>query len=165
LLKHIDDFLIMGKAGINECSHNLQVFKDVRAELFLPLKDEKKVSPTTVLDFLGIILDTDKLEIRLAEERVKELMVLLQRWETRKACRKRELLSLIGKLAHACKVVRVGRIFLRRMIDLATTARRLNHWIHISAQFREDLNWWLPSWNHRQEFQHDQHQSRYCYCL
>jgi hypothetical protein len=38
LLKHIDDFLIMGKAGTNECSHNLQVFKDMCAELFLPLR-------------------------------------------------------------------------------------------------------------------------------
>jgi hypothetical protein len=55
LLKYIDDFLTMGKAGTNECSHNLQVFKDVCAELCLPLKDEKTVNPTTVLDFLGII--------------------------------------------------------------------------------------------------------------
>ena len=79
-------------------------------------------------------------------------MGLMERWAQRKACRKRELLSLIGKLSHACKVVRVGRTFLRRMIALSTSAAKPEHWLHLSAEFRADLSWWqvfLPSWNHR----------------
>jgi hypothetical protein len=32
LLKYIDDFLTVGKARTNECSHNLQVFKDMCAK-------------------------------------------------------------------------------------------------------------------------------------
>ena len=64
----------------------------------------------------------------------------------------RELLSLIGRLSHACKVVVAGRIFLRRMIETAKTARRLNHWVHLNAEFRSDLEWWrtfLRHWNGR----------------
>ena len=37
-------------------------------------------------------------------------------WNDRKACRRRVLESLIGLLQHACKVVKPGRSFLRRMI-------------------------------------------------
>ena len=43
-------------------------------ELGLPLKSEKMEGPATVIEFLGIILDTAKMEIRLSESRVKQLV-------------------------------------------------------------------------------------------
>ena len=92
------------------------------------------------------------MEMRFSEERVNVLATLLEQWQNRKRCKKRQLLSLIRQLAHACKVVRVGRIFLRRLITLSTQAKRLHHWLHLSEEARRDLAWWivfLPSWNHR----------------
>ena len=114
-----------------------------------PLKVEKIEGPTCSINFLGIILDSQQMEIRLPEE---ELQSLLCEWADRQHCQKRTLLSLIGKLAHACKVVRVGRLFLRRMIELAAKAKQLDHWLHLSVEFRADLGWWqafLPAWNRR----------------
>ena len=38
------------------------------------------------------------------------------------------------------------------MIELAAKANRLDHWIHLSTEFRADLGWWqafLPKWNRR----------------
>ena len=49
--------------------------------------------------------------------------------------RKCELLSLVGKLFHTCKVVQVGRIFLSQMIDLTTKAKNLDHWIKLNSEF------------------------------
>ena len=72
-----------------------------------------------------------------------------------KVCSRKELESLIGLLNHACKVVRPGRTFLRRMIDLLH-ARSLpthagkNTPIRLNAEFRADLSWWqcfTQSWN------------------
>lgn len=71
---------------------------------YFPLKWEKLVGPCTVIEFLGMILDTLRMEPRLPEEKAAEC---LTKWSKRKKCKTRELLSLIGKLAHAC------RIFLR----------------------------------------------------
>ena len=73
-------------------------------------------------------------------------------WQQKRACKKRDLLSLIGKLAHACKVVPPGRTFLRRMIDTSTKDRDPNHWIRLNKEFRSDLAWWvqfLQNWNGR----------------
>ena len=70
----------------------------------------------------------------------------------KEACRKRELLSLIGKLSQACKVVVAGRTFLRRMIDLSCKAKQLDHWIRLTQGFRSDLAWWssfIERWNGR----------------
>ena len=45
------------------------------------------------------------------------LRPFLEVWRDRKVCEWRELESLVGISHHACKVVRSGRSFLRRMID------------------------------------------------
>ena len=151
-IHYIDDFLTAGRAGTDECANNLRTIKSTCEWLGVPLKWSKVEGPTTELTFLGIVLDTIKGEIRLPQEKLGQLVYLVSAWSHRKACRKRELLSLIGKLAHACKVVKHGRTFLRRMIDTAQRARQLDHWIHLTAEFRSDLLWWdtfLPLWNGR----------------
>ena len=63
---------------------------------------------------------------------------------------KRELLSLIGKLYFAAKVIPAGRIFLRRLIDLSTSVKKLHHHITLTAGARADIHRWhdfLPGWN------------------
>ena len=68
----------------------------------------------------------------------------------RRACTKRQLLSLIGTLHHATSVVKAGRAFLRRLIDLAGTVKQLHYWVRINSEARADLRWWdafLESWN------------------
>ena len=106
--------------------------------------------PDTVLEFLGILLDSQRMEARLPPDMRQRLQTLIAEWLPRRSCTKRELLSLIGLLHHACKVVVPGRTFLRRMIDLSCTARELHHHIRLSKSFRLDLLWWhtfLSSWN------------------
>lgn len=149
-LHFLDDYLTMGKGGTGECARNLYLMKGTCNGNGTPLKERKIMGPDTILEFLGIILDTIKWEMRLSEERMEVLKALIQKWYMRKACTKRELLSLIGKLGHACKIVRPGRIFLRRMIETAARAKQLEHWVRLDEQFRSDLAWWkefLQIWN------------------
>ena len=115
--------------------------------LGIPIKNKKIEGPNQTIIFWGIELDTEAMEARLPKEKLECLKEELQEWSGRKSCQKRSLLSLIGKLSHACKVVLAGRIFLRRMIDRAKTARRL---VHLTAEFHSDLAWWrtfLDYWN------------------
>ena len=53
-----------------------------------------------------------------------------------------ELLSLIGLLSHACEVVRSGRSFLRRLIDLSTIPKHLEHYVRLNLEARSDIEWW-----------------------
>ena len=78
--------------------------------------------------------------------------VRLPEWRIKKQCTKRELLSLIGKLSHAAKVIVAGRLFLIKMTWVAYSVRELHHWVNQSKGFRSDLEWWvtfLASWNGR----------------
>ena len=111
--------------------------------------------PSLQLEYLGILLDSVALEARLSPQRLQEIHQSLNTWSLRTHCRKQELLSLIGTLSFAARVVPAGSTFLRRMIDLATTAPSLQDTIHLSVSFRLDMEWWqafaMP-WNGRSFF-------------
>ena len=51
--------------------------------------------PSTTLTFLGIVLDTVKMEMRLSEQRMEELKKLIDKWLAKKAGRKRDLFLTI----------------------------------------------------------------------
>ena len=91
-------------------------------------------------------------QLRLPAEKLEQLKVLLRRWLPRRSCRRRELESLVGTLHHACCVVRPGRTFLRRILDLLRIpgARKGHHHVRLNNDFRSDLRWWdtfAAHWN------------------
>ena len=79
------------------------------------MEESKSEGPTACLTFLGLELDSAARIIRLPQDKLARLRQSLADWGSRKAVRKRELLSLIGHLQHAAKV-RQGRSFLRWLI-------------------------------------------------
>ena len=147
---YIDDFITIGTPQTAECSENLAIMKATCDDAGVPIEEEKCEGPATVLSFLGIELDTVKLEIRLPSDKLERLKLLTAEWKGRKAGSKRDLLSLIGILNHACKAIRQGRTFLRRLIDLSKMAKYLYHHIRLNAAARSDIMWWYEfacSWN------------------
>ena len=150
LLHYLDDFLFMGAPGTKRCQETLNLAQDTCNRLGVPLAYHKLEGPATQLVFLGIVLDTHKLELRLPEEKLARLAETITQWERKKSCQKKELLSLIGQLQHATRIVKQGRTFMRRMVNLASTASELTHHIRLRSSFKSDLQWWamfLADWN------------------
>ena len=147
---YLDDFLFAGSATTSNCLNSINLATKLFENLCIPLSPEKYVAPTTTITYLGITIDSQAMEIRLPDEKLVSIMAMLSRWQKTKKCTKRELLSLIGKLSFAAKVVPSGRTFIRRLIDLSKTVSRLTHHISLNAGARQDINWWLqflPTWN------------------
>ena len=65
-----------------------------------------------------------------------------------KKCTQKELLSLIGQLAFASKIIRPGRIFLCRLISTAHSVKRLHHFIYLNKDARKDIKWWIDNCIH-----------------
>ena len=153
-IKHIhhylDDYITFGPAGSLECAKALELIQKTCSELGVPLAMEKLEGPTTCLTFLGIEVDTVAGTLRLPQDKLSRLRKNLAEWERRKSCKKRDLESLVGTLQHACRVVRPGRSFLRRMIDLLCIPKRTYHHIRLNGEFRADVWWWstfAAHWN------------------
>ena len=92
-------------------------------------------------------LDTTTMTASISNEQKQELLSSIQSMMECRKCTKQQLLSLIGKLSFACKVVPAGRIFLRRLIDLSCSVSRIHHHIRLMKDAHIDMYWWLPQWN------------------
>ena len=100
-MNYLDDYFIAGPAESKRCQENLNECISVFEKLGTPLTPEKVISPSTVLPYLGIIIDTDKMELCLPDEKLSELTALLQLFKVSMKITKCKLLSLIVKLAFA----------------------------------------------------------------
>ena len=74
---------------------------------------DKLEDPASTLTFLGVTLDTVNQELRLPADKLKEISQAVIDWLGRHTATKRELLSLIGNLAFAARVVPAGHLFCR----------------------------------------------------
>ena len=147
---YIDDFITLGAPKSGECARNVQIMLQTCEGAGVPVEESKSEGPALSLTFLGIDVDSVAMELRLPADKLLQLQTLLKQWRGKKACTKRELLSITGSLSHACKVVRPGRSFLRRLIDLAKLATRPHHHLRLSRESRSDLEWWfqfVAKWN------------------
>ena len=129
----------------SELQHIVGAFHDLR----IPLAEDKIEGPALQLIYLGITINSRDMTIEVPEEKYIDSMEILRRWTGKRTCTKRQLKSLIGKLGHICKVVRPGRMFSRRLIDLSTTVQRSHHHITLNREARADIQWWLdflPHW-------------------
>ena len=152
LMHCLDDYFTVGPPQSTICADYVQTILQLASTLGIPLAPDKLEDPTTHLVFLGISIDTTSMETALPDQKLEELLAELQLWSSCKKCRKRELLSLIGKLNFACRIIPAGCIFLRRLIDLSTTAQLPHHHITMNVEARRDIAWWLqflPTWNGR----------------
>ena len=139
---YLDDYIVFGPPESRTCSSNLTTLLEECEVLGAPMAEEKTEGPATVLTFLGIEIDTREACLRLPQDKLTRLRQTTEEWAQRKSCRKKELESLIGVLQFACKVIRPGRSFLRRLIILLSSVRSEFHMIRLNAEFRSDLKWW-----------------------
>ena len=97
--------------------------KAVQSTWYTPeVAEARRPGLSTTLTFPGLVLDTHRMEMCLPEGRLEELKQLTAKWMARKAGKKSDILLLIGKLAHAAKI-----IFLKRMINVTHKAKQLDH--------------------------------------
>ena len=94
-LHYLDDYLIFGSPGTTVCGDALTLALSLCQQLGVPASQKKLEGTATTLVFLGVVLDTEALELRLPGEKLSRLRSTIA---DRKSCTKRDLLSLIGHL-------------------------------------------------------------------
>ena len=144
---YLDDFFFAGPPHSDDCSWAITSFLALCSQLGVPLKQEKLVLPSTKMTFLGINLDAETQIASIPQDKLDALLTSLRLhlkfYRDRTPVTKRALLSLIGKLSFATKVIPAGRIFLRRLLDTAHSITDLDTPLHLSWDSALDINWWL----------------------
>lgn len=143
VLAYLDDFLVIGR-DYTECSQGYNTLIQLLQQLGFDVNMDKCVPPCQKLTYLGVEICTVSRTLGLNAEKTLNLIskLNLQRWQHKKSATKRELQQLIGKLNWAPRVIRGGRTFLRRLIDLMGSVKRNSHHVRLNGHARADLAWW-----------------------
>jgi hypothetical protein len=64
--------------NISAVSRTMALLTMIFTKLNVPLAKHKTMSPLTMIEYLGIILDSDKMEARLPEEKVNRYHIYFQ---------------------------------------------------------------------------------------
>lgn len=118
--------------------------------LNIPISASKTEGPSQIIQFMGIILDSGKMEARLPEDKVERIKSALSNFQSRRSTTLQELQSLIGTLNFACKVIAPGRPFLQRIIHLTRGVKKPHHHIKLTTGFYKDIEMWkmfIDQWN------------------
>lgn len=144
IVRIMDDFGTFAHTA-EECNKNLRIMLEVCRKAGFEVQPTKVVWATTLLEFLGIIIDNYNQQLKISEERIREITELLSESKSKVVFTKRQLLSLIGKLTFCSKVVRCGKTFTRRLIELSKKVKHLHQKIRLSRHALEDIRWWSQS--------------------
>lgn len=125
----LDDFLIIEPPAPTApaeslCQASLSSMILTFKTLNIPISAAKTEGPYKVLQFMGIILDSHKMEARLPEDKIERIKTALCEFRSKRSTTLHELQSLIGTLNFACKVIVPGCPFLQRMIGLTRGVKK-----------------------------------------
>lgn len=157
VVPYMDDFLIISVGDSEEevvaaAARDFASFRRCLLDLGFGINEAKVVAPAEVVTFLGIVIDTRLRQLSIPAEKLSDLQTTLKTFQSKRSTKKRELEKLVGRLNFAAKVIRGGRTFLRRMIDLVNSVKDHNAMVRLNGSFRADVRWWIDfssSWNGR----------------
>ncbi|XP_054879603.1 LOW QUALITY PROTEIN: uncharacterized protein LOC129354134 [Poeciliopsis prolifica] len=146
VLHLLDDFLLIDPPS--HPSHSLQKLKDLFTQVGVPLSEDKTAGPSTVMEFLGISLDSEKMLASLPTNKLAHIRETAQAHLSSSIITKRQLLSLLEHLNFAMRIIPQGRSFISRLLDLTNSVPSLLDQVSLDDGCRSDLHFWSKLLNH-----------------
>jgi hypothetical protein len=155
LLHYLDDFILITnkERGHREYETVLSTFKKLGVELAV----EKLSTPCSSLEFLGIIIDTVSMTLRLPEDKLTYYRSIINRWIMKPSGSLKELQSLIGTLVYSARIIQHGNTFYHHLIHQvreATKGMKAGKFSHRQVRLNneaiQELQWWkyfIIEWN------------------
>ena len=143
IVNYLDDFIAVPHDLESSLAAQDEIVKCLRY-LGFHVAFDKLIFPSRCVTYLGIEIDSVRMELRLPEGKVQKLKVLLKSILSRKRISKHELESIGGLLSHCSHVIKGGKIFCKRVYTLYKELIQRNaRFINVSDLVKLDLNWWL----------------------
>ncbi|XP_062249448.1 uncharacterized protein LOC133958576 [Platichthys flesus] len=161
VLHLLDDFLVIDFPS-SPPARNITALRNLFSELGVPLSEEKTIGPSTRLEFLGITLDSLLMQASLPQDKLSRIRAAIKYRSTTTIISKRDLLSLLGHLNFAMRIIPHGRSFVSRLIELAYSVQNLNDPVVLDEGCQSDLRFWsvlCEEWNGISFFYNDQVES------
>ena len=144
LTNYLDDFLFLAwRKWV--CNLMIQQFLELCKKINLPVALEKTEVASTLMVFLGILLDGQRMLLSLPIEKQQKALNLLNDLTGKRKITVKQLQTLTGYLNFLTRAIFPGRTFTRRIYSKYTDRNRKlrqHHHVAIDSEFRFDCEMW-----------------------
>ena len=95
-------------------------------------------------------LDSVAMTAYLLADKSARIIAMIDGFSHRRRITKRELLSLLGHIKFASRVIRSGRSFISYLLSLAASVKELHYHVYLNQACLQDLSMWynfMSEWN------------------
>ena len=146
---YLDDFLFISLFKVM-CNYMIDQFMLLCHDLHIPVAVEKTEWATTLIIFLGILLDVVNMTLSIPLEKQQKALNLLKGSLAKKKATIKELQVLTGYLNFLTKAIFPGRIFTRRMYAKYANLKNVrvgaklkpHHHVRLDGEFKFDCEIW-----------------------
>lgn len=138
---YLDDFILIGDS-FESCQEAQLTLIRLLGEMGFAVNWSKCTSPSTTCVYLGVEINSMKMQLSLPKRKMEKLHSELKFFENKARASKKQIQRLAGVLCHCSKVIRGARIFSRRVIDLLKGLPDRNVRLKLSDGFLHDMTWW-----------------------
>lgn len=137
---YLDDFLI-SSSDMNRGFDDMNVLIKLLRRLGFYISWPKLQGPATKVLYLGFEIDTMAMTCKLPESKLLKLDREWRFWKGRRYGTRKQLQRLVGLLIHACRVVRLGRLYMNNLFDCLHSLGEQSR-VKLDGSFFEDIYWW-----------------------
>ena len=142
-INYLDDFFFAAMLRI-WCDYQVRNFLNLCSDINFPVSLEKTFWSSTVLIFLGLLLNTKTQTISIPKEKLDKAKTMIRRFidpQKRKAT-VNDIQKLCGFLNFLCRAVVPGRAFTRRIYTLVSSNMKPHHHVKLPSEIKKDLQVW-----------------------
>ena len=160
---YLDDFLFIATC-ILRCNQLVRRFLELCQELGIPVSLEKTEWATTLIEFLGVLLDGHRKILCISDEKRKKALHQLNNLVDKKSAKVKQLQQLAGLLNFLNRAIVPGRAFTQHMYSkfsgfaqIGKNKRNLHgfvpsklkrhHHMRLDKEFKDDCRMWIQFLN------------------
>lgn len=147
---YLDDFLLLGDT-YQSCLSNVNATVDLLQALgFVINYDKSSLVPNTKCKFLGRIIDSNKMQLYLTDDKRKNIKCMLQKFRNLKVCSIRNFAQLTGLLTSACSGIAYGWLYTKKFerckyLNLIKSNNNFDRKMTLPNSLQGDFLWWIKS--------------------
>ena len=145
---YIDDFFLTGPT-FTQCEDNVHHTMTLLKSLGFEFSDKSCLQPTTKLQHLGFIIDSENMTVSLSLNKIHKIKELLQSTLNKTFISVRQLASIIGTLVATFPGVAYGPLYYRELellkINSLKQSKNYKRRILLSPLCKIELCWWTTT--------------------
>lgn len=146
---YLDDLFLLGRT-YRECLENIHMTKKLLISLGFIINEAKSnLVPSTTCKFLGFLLNSNKMQVTLPDDKKTRVKSELKNFMALKRCKIRKFAQIVGLLISICPATEYGLLYtkqLERSKFLSLNGSDdYDKYMNISSSLLPDLQWWLKA--------------------